>query len=80
LGEQYKSFNGRQNNERYWKRSIYFIGLYKGKVRPIARERSANMYINVKVKESHYRPEVPREFQEDKVQDFVTKAHDGGRL
>jgi len=33
-----------------------------------------------KIKQSHYRPEVPREFQEVKVPDYVTLAQDGGKL
>ena len=33
-----------------------------------------------KVKQSHYRPEVPRGFQEVKVPDYVTMAQDGGKV
>ena len=39
-----------------------------------------SILITVKVNQSHYRPEVPRGFQEVKVPRFRDKAQDGDRL
>ena len=33
-----------------------------------------------KVYQSHYRPEVPREFEEVKVPNYVTMTQDGGKV
>jgi len=37
------------------------------------------MYLN-RVNQSHYRPEVPRGFQEVKVPDYVTMGRDGVKV
>ena len=38
------------------------------------------LVIKTKLDQSHYRPEVPRGFQEVKFPDYVTMAQDGGKV